>query len=77
MASETPKKVVDEMSKGFLCSSPSVAQERVFIFGNSTDNFVEIIRSAMDSDISCYVNSKLFICKAHYLKMISNTIGRA
>ena len=64
MAGETPKKVVDEISKFFLCSSPSAAQERVFIFGNSTHNFVEIIRSSLDFDISCYANSKLFICKA-------------
>ena len=64
MASETPKIVVDEISKCFLCSSPSAAQERVFIFGNSTHNFVEIIRSSLDFDISCYANSKLFICKA-------------
>ena len=40
----------------------SAAQERVFIFGNSTHNFVEIIRSSLDFDISCYANSKLFIC---------------
>ena len=53
MASETPKKVMDEISKCFLCSSPSAAQERVFIFGNSTHNFVEIIRSSLDFDISC------------------------
>ena len=39
-------------------------QEGVFIFGNSTHNFVEIIRSSLDFDISCYPNSKLFICKA-------------
>ena len=64
MASETPKKVMEEISKCFLCSSPSAAQERVFIFGNSTHNFVEIIRSSLDFDISCYADSKLFICKA-------------
>ena len=64
MASETPKKVMDEISKCFLCSSPWAAQERVFIFGNSTHNFVEIIKSSLDFDISCYANSKLFICKA-------------
>ena len=64
MASETPKKIVDEISKCFLCSSPSAAQERVFIFGNSAHNFVEIIRSSLDFDIRCYANSKLFICKA-------------
>ena len=63
MASETPKKVMNDISKCFLCSSPSAAQERVFIFGNSTHNFVEIIRSSLDIDISCYANSKLFICK--------------
>ena len=55
---------MDEISKCFLCSSPSATQERVFIFGNSTHNFVEIIRSSLDFDISCYANSKLFICKA-------------
>ena len=53
-----------EISKCFLCSSPWAAQERVFIFGNSTHNFVEIIKSSLDFDISCYANSKLFICKA-------------
>ena len=55
---------MDEISKCFLCSSPSAAQERVFIFGNSTHNFVEIIRSSLDFDISGYADSKLFICKA-------------
>ena len=55
---------MDEISKCFLCSSPSAAQERVFIFGNCTHNFVEIIRSSLDFDISCYADSKLFICKA-------------
>ena len=55
---------MDEISKCFLCSSPSVGQERIFIFGNSTHNFVEIIRSSLDFDISCYAKSKLFICKA-------------
>ena len=53
MVIETPKKVVDEISKCFLCSTPLAAQERVFIFGNSTHNFVEIIRSSLDFDISC------------------------
>ena len=63
-ASETLKKVVDEISKCFMCSSPSAAQERVFIFSNSTHNFVEIIRSSLDFDVSCYPSSKLFMCKA-------------
>ena len=62
MASEKPKKVADEILKCFLCSL--AAQQRVFIFGNSTHNFEEIIRSSLDFDISCYANSKLFICKA-------------
>ena len=64
------KKVVDEISKCFLCSSPSGAQERVFIFGNSTHNFVEIIRSSLDLDISCCGNSKLFICEAVVYKWL-------
>ena len=45
-------------------ASETAAQERVFIFGNSTHNFVEIIRSWLDFDISCYANIKLLICKA-------------
>ena len=40
------------------------AQERVFISGNSTHNFVEIMRSPLDFDIRCCTNSKLFIFKA-------------
>ena len=70
MASETPKKVVDEISKCFLCSSPFAAQERVFIFGNSIHIFVEIMRSSLDFDISCYANSKLFkaVCYKRLLK---------
>ena len=38
--------------------------ERVFIFGNSTHNFVEIIRSSLDFDITCYASGKLLTCKA-------------
>ena len=47
-----------------MCSSSSAAQQRVFVFGNSTHNFVEIIGSSLDFDISCHASSKLFICKA-------------
>ena len=75
MARETPKKVVDEISKCFMCSLTSAAQGRVSIFGISVHNFVEIIRSSLDFDISCsasrkvvYMQSclyaKLFVCKA-------------
>ena len=43
---ETPKKVAVESSKCLVCSSPSgtIANERVFIFGNSAHNFAEIIK---------------------------------
>ena len=61
---ETPKKVVDESSKCFVCSSPTAANGRVFIFGNSVHNFAEIIKCSLEFDISCYTSSKLFICKA-------------
>ena len=70
MASETQKKSWGQISKCILCSSPSGAQERVFIFGNSTHNFVEIIRSSLDFDISCCANSNLFICKAAVYKRL-------
>ena len=64
------KKVGEEISKCFLCSPPSGAQERVFIFGNSTHNFVAITRSSLDFDISCCANSKLFVCKAVVYKRL-------
>ena len=64
------KKVVNEISRCFLCNSLSGAQERVFIFGNSTHNFVEIIRSSLVFDISCCANSKLFICKSVVYKRL-------
>ena len=53
MARETPEKVVDEISKCCMCSSSSAAQEKIFVFDNSIHNFVEIIRSLFDFDISC------------------------
>ena len=74
MASETPKKVMDEISKCFLCSSPSAAQERVFIFGNSAHNFVEIIRSSLDFDISCYANSKS--ASQHVIEKVMKVVSK-
>ena len=70
--SETPKKVVEEIFKCFMCSLPSAAQERVFIFDNSAHNFAETIRSLLHFDISCYASSKLSICKAKCYKWLLN-----
>ena len=64
-----------------MCSLTSAAQGRVSIFGISVHNFVEIIRSSLDFDISCsasrkvvYMQSclyaKLFVCKAVYYKRL-------
>ena len=66
---ETPKKLVEETSKCFTCSSFCHGKERIYIFGNSQHNFAEIIKSALD----CYddnTNSKLFVCKTSCYKRL-------
>ena len=67
MAEETPKKIVDESLKCFTCSSPCPGKQRIYIFGSSTLNFAEIIKSSLNIDVKSYAtddtNNKLFVCK--------------
>lgn len=66
MANETPKKIVNESLNCFTCSSLCSVDERIFIFGKSSHNFAEIIKSALNIDINCYsydTNNNLFVCK--------------
>ena len=73
MAKETPKKIVDESLKCFTCSSLCSGKERIYIFGNTTHNFAEIIKSALNINVNCYAddtNSKLFACKTSCYKRL-------
>ena len=66
MANETPKKIVNESLNCFTCSSLCSVGERIFIFGKSSHNFAEIIKSALNIDINCYsydTKNNLFVCK--------------
>ena len=55
MVNETPKKIVDEILKCFTCSSLCSPDRRIFIVGKTSHNFVEIIKSALNVDVNCYV----------------------
>ena len=71
MARETKKKVVDEISKCFMCSFTSASQGKVSIFGISIHNFVEIIRSSLDFDISCSASSTVVYMQSCVLQATS------
>ena len=66
MAEETPKKIVDEGSKCFTCSTLCPGKDKAYIFGKTSHNFAEIIKSTLNIDVNCYANdanTKLFVCK--------------
>lgn len=73
LMAETPKKIVDEISKCFTCSSLCPGKERIYIFGNTSHNFAEIIKSALNIDVNCYADdskSNLFVCKTSCYKRL-------
>ena len=74
MSVETPKKIVDESSKCFTCSSQCPGKEKVYIFGKTPHNFAEIIKSTLNIDVNCYanndMNTKLFVCKTSCYKRL-------
>ena len=73
MVNETPKKIVDEILKCFTCSSLCSADRRIFLVGKTSHNFVEIIKSALNVDVNCYVydtNNTLFVCKTSCYKRL-------
>ena len=66
MSKETSKKIVDEISKCFTCSSLCPGKDRVYIFGKTSHNFIEITKSTLNRDVNCYANdtnTRLFVCK--------------
>ena len=55
------------------CSSLCSADRRIFLVGKTSHNFVEIIKSALNVDVNCYVydtNNTLFVCKTSCYKRL-------
>jgi len=60
----TPKKIAESSSRCFICSSASLKNNKIFIFGKSSVDIAEVIRSSLSVDVSRYPeNSELFICR--------------
>ena len=61
----TPKKIVESGTNCFKCSSAAGSQNRIFVFGKSSLNLPEIIRSSLDVDVDCYAENRteLFVCR--------------
>ena len=49
---ETPKKIVESSFKCFICSSASLKNNKILIFGKSSLDIAGAIRSSVD--VSCY-----------------------
>lgn len=48
-------------------------RKNIYIFGNSTHNFAEIIKPALNIDVICHdndTNSELFVCKTPCYKRL-------
>ena len=60
----TPKKIVESRSRCFICTSASLKNNKIFIFGKSSLDIAEVIRSSLSVDVSRYSeNSELFVCR--------------
>ena len=61
---ETPKKVV-EADRCFICSTVVAKKEKLYIFGKSSIDFCEIIKSALNVNVRNFsASEQLFICRA-------------
>ena len=61
---ETPKKVV-EADRCLICSTVVVKKEKLYIFGKSSIDFCEIIKSALNVNVRNFsASEQLFICRA-------------
>ena len=61
---ETPKKVV-EVDRCFICSTVVAKKEKLYIFGKSSIDFCEIIKSALNVNGRKFsASEQLFICRA-------------
>ena len=60
----TPQKIVESGSRWFICSSASLKNNKIFIFGKSSLDIAEAIRLSLSVDVSRYSeNSDLFVCR--------------
>ena len=60
----TPKKLLESSSRCSVCSSISKTKEKIYIFGKSSFDVAELIRSSLTVDVNCYAeSSKLFVCR--------------
>ena len=60
----TPNKVVD-IDPCFICSKVVAKKEKVYIFGKSSIDFCEIIKSALNVNVRNFsASEQLFICRA-------------
>lgn len=65
---------IEKDSKCFTCSSLCPVKDKVYIFGISSHNFAEIIKSTLNINVNCYANdanTKLFVCKTLCYKRLS------
>ena len=61
---ETPKKVV-EADRSLICSTVVAKKEKLYIFGKSSIDFCEIIKSALNVNVRNFsASEQLFICRA-------------
>ena len=61
---ETPKKVV-AADRCFICSTVVAKKEKLYIFGKSSIDFCEIIKSALNVNVRNFsASEQLFICRA-------------
>lgn len=61
---ETPKKVV-EADRCLICSTVVAKKEKLYIFGRSSIDFCEIIKSALNVNVRNFsASEQLFICRA-------------
>lgn len=60
----TPKKVV-ETDRCFICSKVVAKKEKLYIFGKSSIDFCEIVKSALNVNVRNFsASEQLFICRA-------------
>ena len=59
-----PKKIIESSFKCFICSSASLKNNKILIFGKSSLDIAGAIRSSLSVDVSRYSeNSDLFVCR--------------
>ena len=65
------KNLVDCSSRCFICSSASTKKDKFYIFGRSSCDVAQIIRSALNVDVSRYPeNRNLFVCRDKCYKQL-------